>query len=43
LPVTGFVAKKMVSIPLELREAPRVLTLHMGYNLLSRIDNSFYR
>ena len=38
-----YVAKDLIAIPLELRDGPRVLRLHMGYNQLARIDVSFFK
>jgi len=39
----SYVAKRLTTIPLELCEGPRVVALHMGYNVLQRIDNNFFR
>jgi len=39
----SYVAKRLTTIPLKLRAGPRVVALHMGYNMLQRIDNNFFR
>ena len=39
----SFVAQNLTTIPLELRSAPRIQALHMGYNQLPRIDSTFFR
>ena len=35
--------KQLTNVPLELRSAPRVVSLNMGYNLLARLDATFFR
>ena len=35
--------KQLTNVPLELRSAPRVVSLNIGYNLLARLDATFFR
>jgi hypothetical protein len=39
----SYVGKDLTTIPLELRDGPRIRTLHMGHNMLPRIDVSFFK